>query len=91
MKKFYHIGFNFKGKDSQITALVEVFNDADDWVRYAPNCWLIWDDKTPRYWFKRVQRMVGEEPSIFICEVDLANRSGWLPKTVWEWINRERE
>src|SRR5207253_1237442 len=30
------------------------------------------------------------ERKFFICEVDMKNRTGWLPSSVWDWINIPR-
>jgi hypothetical protein len=84
-----HVGFNFKGPP-KITELQPIFNKAKDWIRYAPNCWIVWTNRSANQWADLLKPKLGPEDSVFICQLDMTNRQGWLPKWVWEWLDKSR-
>jgi hypothetical protein len=91
MAKFFHISFNFEGRDPPSAAIQEILEKALDWVKYAPNCYLIYSLKDEDVWFRRLRKVLDEADSIFVVEVVIENRKGWLPRRVWNWINKSRE
>lgn len=90
MKTFLHIGFRWE-KDAKVEELKPVFDKALDWLRYAPNCWIVWTSSSPHRWYERLKSHLGPGDHVFICELNLTHRQGWLPKWVWEWLNKERQ
>ena len=89
MKRFLHIGFNFKG-EPKMDELVPTFNQAGDWLRYAPNCWIVWTSRDTQVWYRRLKPLLGEADNMLICKLDITERQGWLPQSTWEWINKNR-
>jgi hypothetical protein len=89
MSQFLHIAFNWSG-EPKITELKPVFDQAIDWIRYAPNCWIVWTSNGPDKWYERLKPHLGTSDHMFICSIDMNTRSGWLPKTTWEWITKTR-
>jgi len=93
---FLHLGVRFEDSDAlDRKAIEKVLNKARDWIRYAPNCWLIYTGKDAKTWSQRLREIPGMEDSasFLICEV-LVNqkdkRDGWLSDSVWQWIKRSR-
>lgn len=89
MPKFLHIAFNWTS-GLKVEELTPEFNKAKDWVRYAPNCWIVWTTSDMETWYARVRPYMKNEDYVFICEINLKNRQGWLPKFIWDWINKPR-
>jgi hypothetical protein len=87
--RFLHVSFNFP-RQSKVEELEPIFDKARDWVRYAPNCWIIWTSVSPRQWLGRLRPVLRSGEHVLICRVDLQERAGWLPGWVWEWIDRSR-
>jgi hypothetical protein len=87
---FLHVGINFKGGPQKTEELKPLFDTALDWIRYAPNCWILWTTSDPETWYKYLKRELHEKDTFFICEINIKNRQGWLPKMVWEWIRQDR-
>jgi len=87
--RYLHVGFNWAG-EAKITELKPIFDKAIDWVRYSPNCWIIWTSSEPEKWYERLKPQLGSGDHLFICAIDLSERQGWLPKTIWDWIKKER-
>jgi hypothetical protein len=86
--KFLHVGFHTQ--DPRITEWETVFNVAPDWVRYSSHCWILYTSSSPQHWFNVIKPHLKEGEYFFVCEVNLANRTGWMPQTVWDWIGKPR-
>lgn len=89
MERFLHVGFNFQ-RPPLVDELVPTFDQAEDWFRYAPNCWIVWTDEASRVWFDRLRPFLEEGENLLVCELDITNRQGWLPRAGWEWIKKDR-
>jgi hypothetical protein len=93
---FLHLGVIFEDSEAPKSKDIEkVLNRAKDWLRYAPNCWLIYSAKGAKVWGKRIREIDGmeEHARFLICEmpVDMKDkRDGWLSKSVWDWIKRNQ-
>ena len=93
MAKFLHIGFNFDKSepDHRHGKLVPVFDTATDWLRYAPNCWIVYTTRTPAEWYELLKpHLEPEKDSVFICELDVNNRYGALTEASWDWLQKKR-
>lgn len=89
MAKFVHISFSFRGAP-KIEELLPAFNQALDWVRYAPNCWIVWTTSSTEKWFARLKPHLTDDDHMLIATLDLQDYNGWLPQWVWDWITKER-
>jgi hypothetical protein len=90
MAKYLHVGFNFGSRPIPEEKLAVLFATSLDWVRYAPNCWILWTTTEPEEWYKYIKRDVHKDDTFFICELSITNRQGWLPQKVWDWIYKDR-
>jgi hypothetical protein len=88
--KFLHVSFNFKERSSPAGSIEKVLDKAMDWVRYAPNCYILYTRTDVQTWYARLRKLLHEKDNIFVVELNIENRQGWLPKYVWEWIKKDR-
>jgi hypothetical protein len=50
----------------------------------------------PQHWYGRLRGVIDEDDNIFVVELNfvvklnIEDRQGWLPKSVWEWIKKQR-
>ena len=89
MGQYVHISFNFAGVP-KIEELLPAFNHALDWVRYAPNCWIVWTTSSAGKWYERLKPHLTDNDHMLIVTLNLQEYSGWLPQWVWDWITKER-
>jgi hypothetical protein len=89
-RKFLHVGFNFEERPAPTKSIQKVLNKAFDWVRYAPNCYIVYTSRDPQHWYGLLREVIDEDDNIFVVELNIENRQGWLPKSVWEWIKKPR-
>jgi hypothetical protein len=91
MKKYLHVGFWFEGKPLDNSKLIDIFDEADDWLRYAPSCWILFTDKNQEYLVDKIRNIEKHNHSLLIFEVTFKNRQGWLTDEVWEWLAKKRD
>jgi hypothetical protein len=94
-KQFLHLGINFKTAGSTSERLNEieaVLNNATDWLRYTPDCWLLYTGRSPATWNKILRDEIPwiTEQAYLICQVDTRQKAGWLQRSIWDWINKDR-
>ncbi len=64
---------------------------AQDWIRFAPNCWLIHTEYSAHTWFWEMESIPELEGAmIFVCEANLEDISGRLSPFAWDWIKNVR-
>ena len=90
MATYLHVSFNFEGRPPPTEKLNELFNTALDWISYAPNCWILWTTSTPEVWHSYLKKVVDPGDSIFIVEIKVENRGGFLPSAIWQWLQKSR-
>jgi hypothetical protein len=84
MTALLHFGFNFENRPYKIAELKAIFDEADDWVRYAPNCWIVRTNLQAEYWYNRIKPVLHPEDQVFIAKIDHSNRFGFLSKWMWD-------
>jgi hypothetical protein len=92
MRKYLHIGVNFVGNTASAESLQTVLNNAIDWVRYAPNCWIVLTSSEPAIWYHRLKAALHDSDTFFVCELSVVagqiTSSGFLPGFIWEWFSK---
>ncbi len=87
--RLIHVGFNFSGPP-KVKELEPVFNYATDWLRYAPNCWILWTTSPLDVWYARLKPCLGPGDEVIIYRIDPKERHGWAQKWIWEWLDKKR-
>ena len=89
MSKLLHVAFGFDGASPGIKAIQEVFGVAG-WARYAPNCWIVATNESPKSLAERLRRICSEHDSIYIAELNINGDAGYLQKEIWDWLRKYR-
>jgi hypothetical protein len=80
-----HVGISWSGAP-KISELEPVFNNAIDWIRYAPNCWVIRTTEDADQWYERIRHYMTVSDKLLIVQLDLGSQdkySGWLEEWMW--------
>lgn len=97
LARFVHLGFYFSGgitneTYAKLKRVIEAL--AVDWMKYGGTSWVLYTRETPESLYQRIVTQVREinKEGIFTFYVDLSssNRSGQMPKWVWEWLDKPR-
>lgn len=82
---FYHIYINVKNDIS--TEKVESKIDfALDWFKYDKGLYIIHSTSDVKKWMTRLKPLVESGGNLFICELNVSKRNGWMNKKFWEWL-----
>jgi hypothetical protein len=91
--RFIHVGFTWKNPP-KAEELEPVFNKARDWMRYAPNCWILYTKIDPDAWYVRIKPHLGDGDHVLIAEINLSavntSYTGYESKWIWDWIRKQR-
>jgi hypothetical protein len=90
MAKYLHVTVNCYARPVPEEQLTKLFDTSLDWIKYAPNCWILWTTTSPQDWHPYIRRVLHEDDIFLICELNMENRQGWLPRRIWDWIRKER-
>ncbi|KIC90267.1 hypothetical protein OI18_23375 [Flavihumibacter solisilvae] len=66
-------------------------NLALDWIKYGNNVWIIYSTATLEKLMTRYKSLVEPEGRLFICEINIVNRKGWMNKGFWDWLKKKRD
>ena len=87
-KKLYHITVFFDSFNQE-RDLSSAFDSADDWLRYAPNCWFVATEEDVAVWLDRLRKITGMGGNILLIEItspDLLD--GLLRRSNWDWLRK---
>lgn len=89
MAKFYHI-YILPKIGIQQSEVERKMNISLDWIRYDTNCYVVYTTSNVNRLTARFKPLVEPNGRLFICELDISNRNGWMSKSFWDWIKKDR-
>ena len=66
-------------------------NLAVDWFRYDDKCWIVFTTSDVKKWYARLMPLIRPGGNILICRIDSSSYFGWMSKTLWEWMTKNKE
>jgi hypothetical protein len=75
----------------KMETIVEKMNLAVDWFRYTDTNWVVYTTSDISKWQRRLKEFADPDGSLFICELNINNRNGWMSKDFWKWLRKERK
>ncbi len=88
--KFYHVYLSPKFGVSMNT-IEKKMNLALDWFKYDKNNWIVYSTSSMEKLMTRYKPLVEPSGSLFICEINIKNRNGWMNKNFWDWLKKNRD
>lgn len=89
MASFLHIYVTPRPGVSQADVENKI-NQALDWIRYSNGLYIVYTTSDVNKWQERLSRLVKPGGNLFICEINVKVRQGWMSKAFWEWIKKSR-
>jgi hypothetical protein len=89
--RFFQVSIRFDDGVPKTKELVPAFDKALDWIRFAPNCWIVWSNNSAETLYKRIKPLLSEKDHVFVVALDISERQGWMSKSFWDWLKQERE
>jgi hypothetical protein len=87
--RFVHVGFGTSG-EIPIARLEKLFSTSVDWFRYGSHCWILYTRTELDTWRDRIRAVPGLKDSFLLVEINVDERSGYLPKSAWDWLQKDR-
>jgi hypothetical protein len=94
MMRYLHVGIGgITPTVAQTEALQNTFNEAVDWMRYAPNCWILYTSQSPNTWTDKIRQTPGIPSTVLMVIVPIKAEEKWglHQKWVWEWFDKKRQ
>ncbi|MCQ2102481.1 MAG: hypothetical protein MJY98_04580 [Fibrobacter sp.] len=88
VKKFFSIFINPK-KGCSVSQVEDEMNKALDWFRLNESFWVVYSSSDIDRWMGRLKKLVDPDGSLFICELNIENRNGWMTENFWTWIKEK--
>ena len=88
-KTFYHIYATPK-KGESIESIEKKLDLAIDWFKYSKSVWIVYSTSDVSKWMKRLKPLVEPDGRLFICELNISNRNGWMNKSFWDWLKDKK-
>lgn len=87
--RYYHI--YIEPKDGiDYDAVTKKMNLGIDWFKYNRNNWVVYSTSNVEQWMGRLRPLVELTGNLFVCELNIQNRNGWMSKRFWEWLKKSR-
>jgi hypothetical protein len=88
--KFYHI-YITPNVGASIESIKTQMDLSPDWFKYGRNNWIIYSGTSIKKLMLRFKPLVEPNGQLFICELNISNRTGFMPKDFWEWVRKKRD
>ena len=70
-----------------MTGVVDSIGDIENWYAFFGNVLCLASKKDVRFLSQQIREKLPEQRFI-IAEVEAGRRAGWLPKSIWTFLNR---
>lgn len=87
--QFYMIYIK-RNKDNTYEQVKEKMDLANDWYRVKEDLWIVYSTSDSEKWYSRLSPLTKEDGRVFICQLETSARQGWMDKTFWKWLRREK-
>jgi hypothetical protein len=88
--RFIHIGLTFGETLKAVELEPAIQAIADDWIRYAPNNWIIWTTATNQEVSAALRRNLTLNDQFLLFPINPTDRDGWHHQWVWDWLSKPR-
>jgi hypothetical protein len=89
--KYLHVGFNWVGTPKTNDLESVFYACGSDWLRYSISGWIVYTAYSISEVVDIIKPHIGPNDHMIIFEVtSLGQSNGWMPKWVWDWVNKVR-
>lgn len=77
-------------KNSSTADLNEAMDKALDWYQISENTWIVYTTSDATKWYARLAPLTKTDGRVFISKLDNSDRKGWMDKSFWQWMRKDR-
>ena len=86
---FYHI-YVVPKEGVSVEEIEKKIDLALDWFRYDDSVYVVYSTSDIKKWMTRLRPLVEKDGRLFVCELNHKKRNGWMNKSFWNWLRKER-
>ncbi len=86
----YYVVYIEMLKDKTYDDIKTKMDLALDWFRVKDDLWILYSTSDAEKLKARLLPLVKSEGRLFICKLDITERNGWMAKSFWEWLRKDR-
>lgn len=87
--KFYQVYLKPKNGIGAVD-IEKKMNLALDWFKYDNSNWILYSNSSIEKLMARLKPLCDPDGRLFICELTIENRNGWMSKDFWAWLKKTR-
>ena len=85
MKK-YCISYDLNKSDKNYDGLISAIQQYDC-IKALYSTWFVKSNSSASDIYYNLKQYIDSNDHIFVIEVNTSNEQGWMPKSVWDWLN----
>jgi hypothetical protein len=94
--RLLHIGFgSVEMTEAVIDGLKRTFDEATTWMRYSPNCWMLWTGRTIDEWQQRIAATPELPKNFTVLILTVMDgrdyRGGFAYDWMWKWLQERKK
>lgn len=95
--KFYAVIYDLRQPGRKYNELYDAIKNVagiGNWQHPMESFWLLSVSElshlNANILFDTFRKHIDENDSIMVCKMDLIDSQGWMPKSLWSWVNEQR-
>lgn len=96
--KFYSITYDLRLPGRKYNELYDAIKDIaglGNWIHPMESFWIVSLSDYSIYnadsIYKALRRYIDDNDSIMVCKMEISDRQGWMPKSLWDWLNEKND
>lgn len=88
----YIVNYDLKSPGRDYTPLYSAIKTCGDWYHAMDSAWLVaTDNLSANDIVTKIKPYIDNNDWLYVVMIDPDNEQGWLPKQVWDWIEKYRK
>ncbi len=87
MRQILMVTYDLKGPSADYSGLYDLLKGQTNWWHYLKSTWLVVTDLDPSEFTDQILKFTKDGDRFLVTSLtEETDRSGWLPKKAWKWI-----
>lgn len=82
----YVVSYDLNKEHKDYDGLITAINDFDC-KKALYSTWFIKANCSASEIYEHLKAFIDDDDSLFVIELNLSNKQGWMPKDIWPWLN----
>lgn len=82
----YCISYDLNKSDKNYDGLIEAIKEYSN-IKALYSTWFVKSNKSASQIYNDLKGYIDSNDHLFVIEVEASNKQGWMPESVWKWLN----